>query len=147
MSPKSKTNGSFQDIIDLSGSCGYLWLKWEDFLFEAYNIKSEKINYLERKGWGVSYKHGKKIICDIHPEENSFVVYFYIKNKIIEPLLSSLSQYSLEIWKNRSQESKECCLFYRVTKEWHLEDVKTILVAKIKPKKSYQELHSGDNIL
>ena len=130
----SKQPKTFEDLIEYSASCGELWIEIESFLADTYDLK-KIVHNSGREGWGVNYKHGKKQICDIHAEIDAFVVFFHLRSEAIDKIKDDLSEYALEFWVKRYPCGNGGWIRYRVTEKEHLNDVKTLLTAKVKQKK------------
>ncbi|MDL2292371.1 DUF3788 domain-containing protein [Acholeplasma sp. OttesenSCG-928-E16] len=127
---------SFDEMLEYSGRSKEAWLQIEVFLKNNYNL-SDKIRFPYGKdyGWGKSYRHNKKHICDIHAEKDSFTVFFQIRSEAINQIEGQLSEYALLTWKNRYPCGSGGWIRYRVTNKEQVNDIILFLSAKIRPLK------------
>lgn len=132
-----KTNEpTFTELLHFCGEAGELWREVESFLQANYDLEKEiRFPYGKDYGWGVSYKHRGKHICDIHAEANAFTVFFQIRSDAIDTVKEGLSEYALKVWDNRYPCGSGGWMRYRVTAKEQLADIQKLLPAKVKPKK------------
>ena len=135
MLDKSK-QPSFDDMIKYCGASGTLWLEFEQFLKEIYNLeKMIRFPYGKDYGWSVKYTHGSKHICDVFAEKDSFVVFFKIYDKDISKIKHELGQHATAACDEKYPCNNGGWVEFGVTEQQHLYDAQKLITAKVAPKK------------
>ncbi len=133
---KLRGNGNFTiDGIMAFSSLKDGWVKLEDKLNEDYTLEKVIIKDSKSLGWGINYRVGANSLCYIHPEKSGLFVAFQIREDVIKTIKHKLSDYALKVWENRYPCGKGGWMWYRVTNEGQIDEVRLLLNSKIKPKK------------
>ena len=142
MERKDRFSPDIQPQIELIGEFinSSLWDELRSFIEGTYEVQPSieySKCYLE-SGWNVKYKKGSRSICTIYPRESSFTCLVTIGRKEAdeaELLLPSLSNYVQEVYSTAGSLNGARWLMINVTDESILEDVKRLILIRVKPKK------------
>jgi hypothetical protein len=117
-----------------------LWGKMNEFLTDTYNIKP-KLSYSKcsaQPGWNVKYQKGGKSLCTLYPMEGFFIALVVIGNAETaeaELLLPTFGEYMQDLYKRTAFSCGGRWLMVNVTEPEILDDVKTLVKIRVRPKK------------
>ena len=125
---------TFDDMISYCGETGNLWLMLDKWIKDEYNADMQiRFPYGKKYGWSIKYTKKSKHICDIFAESNAFTVFLRINDKDFFAIQSELSDYTEEIYSNKYPCGEGGWIRYRVLSKEQLNDIKKLIIAKIKP--------------
>ncbi|MDY4081915.1 MAG: DUF3788 domain-containing protein [Candidatus Metalachnospira sp.] len=141
MERKDRFSPDIEPQIELIGEFinSSLWDELRSFIEGTYEVQPS-IEYSKcslETGWNVKYKKGSRSICTVYPQENSFTCLVTIGRKEAdeaELLLPSLSKYVQEVYSNAGSLNGARWLMINVTDDNILEDVKRLILVRVKPK-------------
>ncbi|MPM45784.1 hypothetical protein SDC9_92476 [bioreactor metagenome] len=88
-------------------------------------------------GWNVKYKKSSRSICTLYPKENHFtcLISIGIKEAVeTELIMQSFDLYLMELYQNTKPFNGSRWLMIDVTSQEILENVKTLINIRVKPK-------------
>ena len=114
-----------------------LWTKLKKYLDHAYNIDPDLLFYGKRYGWCFKYRKVSRTLCTLFPERLAFTILITLGRKELEELkhlIPSLSNNCQKNLKAAKQFHDGKWYWMRVPEMGNVEDIKTILKVKRKPK-------------
>lgn len=111
------------------------WRKLEALLNQDYVLGQVIIENSNSEGWGINYRVGNQSLCYIHPERDALFIAFQICEDAIEAIKQKLSPYAIQVWENRYPCGKGGWMWYRLTEQVQIDEVRLLLNQKIKPSK------------
>ena len=131
---------SDEEIIQFIGEqAKEAWQGIIRFLGDSYGIVPETTFYGAKYGWTIRYRKSGRTLCSLFPEEGGFTVLITLGGKEAEKALAireELSARVREILGGTKQLHDGRWLWIRVETVSEIEDLKTLLKIKRKPKRS-----------
>ncbi len=128
---------SDNDISTALGSSEELWLDINKYIEKCYDFSPELIFFTKDYGWSVRYRKGKKTLCYLFPERESFSVLIVLGSKEAEQIDSikeSLSNTVKRVFEETEQFHDGRWMWIRVKEVSDILSIKLLLAAKKKPK-------------
>lgn len=101
------------------------------YLTEKYETTSEiRFPYGKNYGWSVTHRLGKKLVCDIFPEDGAFTVMLRLTDWQFKSAFPSLSGYAREYVDNRYPCGEGGWIHFRVSTPEHCKDIEKLLDEK-----------------
>lgn len=122
------------DLEEMTKFCGEnaerfsLLNEW--LMFAFHTEKAIVFPYGNRYGWGVAHKKKNKLICNIFAEDNAFTVMMRLSDRQYKAVYDRLQKYAQEYIDNRYPCGDGGWIHYRVAREEHFDDIKTLLTVK-----------------
>lgn len=117
-----------------------LWDEINNYIKTIY-LSEPVLSYSKcsaQRGWNIKYKKGQKALCTLYPMSGYFISLIVISNKeemAVELILPSLCDYIQTLYKStKSMPNMGHWLMINVTDKTILNDVKTLIELKVKPK-------------
>lgn len=113
------------------------WNDLREYLKRAYDIEPELLFYGKKYGWTYRYRKSSKTLCALFPEKEAFTVLITLGRKELEKLnpdLPKLSRKMQDLISNTHLLHDGKWLWIRVPNVGKVEDIKTILKVKRRPK-------------
>lgn len=107
------------------------FLVFNKYLSETLGAVGEiRFPYGSAYGWSVTYRKGKKLICDIFAEADAFNVMLRLTNKALESVYSSVDEYAQKCIDAKYPCGEGGWLHYRVNEPCRLEDILRLTALK-----------------
>jgi hypothetical protein len=113
------------------------WNDLREYLTRAYQIEPELLFYGEKYGWTYRYRKSSKTLCSLFPEKGAFTILITLGRKELEKLnpdLPNLSKKMQDLISSTQLLHDGKWLWIRVPNVGDVEDIKTILKVKRKPR-------------
>jgi len=120
-----------------------LWDGLDGFLRQTYNVKPKlaysgcKMDNGEWKGWNVKYKKNGRSLCTLYPKRGYFLLLMIVgKNELeeVEKHMQSCTVYTQNLFLSSALGSYGKSLAFEVRDDDVLEDVKNLILIRMKPK-------------
>ena len=122
---------TFDELAEYCGENQKRFKMLNDFLSREFSTNQEiRFPYGKNYGWGVTHRKGKKLICDIFAENNSFCVMLRLSDNQFISLYSSVKKYTQDYIDNRYPCGSGGWIHYRVTCDENLRDIEMLLKEK-----------------
>ena len=119
---------------ELTAYCGEtakLFAYLNDWLTETYGTAWKVVfPYGNKYGWSVAHKKKQKLICNVFAERDAFTVMLRLSNVQFNSIRSSVGGYMRQYIDNKYPCGDGGWIHYRVTREEHFIDIKTLLTVK-----------------
>lgn len=123
---------SLKDIYETVGKKSILYLEnLHQFMINSHELSIRlKFGFGNNRRWCYKYCHKNKNICYVFFEKGAFTVIIQMdKNQLNK--LYPISSGPKNIWKHQYVYGKVCWLNYRILNNKNLDDIKSIISAKI----------------
>ncbi|MBN2543211.1 DUF3788 domain-containing protein [bacterium] len=113
------------------------WDMFRDYLKEAYNMEPELLYYGQKHGWCLRYRKSKRTLCTIFPEKGAFTVLVILGSRELAKLEHHFLELNSKMQTMIQTTHKEYdgkWLWIQVKNDKYVNDVKTLLSVKRKPK-------------
>ena len=133
---KEKPPGATEISRALTAAVEPLWQALTGYLGRAYDFAPES-KYGRKSGWAFQYRRSERTLCTLFPEEKAFTVLVTLgKNELarLHPQLADLGKRTQEIIDQAHQYPDGKWLWIRVSEERDVEDIKTLIVCKRRPR-------------
>ena len=120
----------------LTSAAEPLWQALTGYLSTAYDFAPES-KYGRKSGWAFQYRRSGRTLCTLFPEEKAFTVLVTLgKNELarLEPQFAGLGKRTQEIVEQAHQYPDGKWLWIRVMEERDVEDIKTLIACKRRPR-------------
>jgi hypothetical protein len=127
------------DIMEALGQASDLWLELINYLQTNYDFSPELSFFTKKYGWTIRYRRKGKTICYLFPQINAFSVLLILGNKQAEQALKiqkDLTPDTLSIIINTPQLHDGRWMWFKISNQVHVEDIKLLLKIKQAPKTS-----------
>lgn len=114
-----------------------LWGRIKEYLNHAYQINPDLLFYGKKYGWCYRYRKSNKTLCTLFPEKDAFTILITLGKKELEKLepdFKTLSKKTQDLINSAHQYHDGKWLWVRIPNVGKVEDIKTILTLKRKPK-------------
>lgn len=116
-----------------------LWKELNTFLQDTYQVLPEKAYSAcsMQAGWNVKYRKSGKSLCTLYPMEGDFIALVVTAAKQVdevEAVIPSCTDYIQELYKSVNYYNGGKWLMVEVRNEKILEDVKSLIKIRVKPK-------------
>jgi hypothetical protein len=114
------------------------WKQIKKFLKKNYYFQSELLFYGRKYGWCYRYRRKKKTLCVLFPETKAFTVLITLGKKEIELFEqgpSTFNKNTQNVFTSTHQYHDGKWIYKRILNRSDLEDVKSLIKIKKKPKK------------
>jgi len=126
-----------QTILTALGSAKALWLDLCGYIVTNYGVAAENWYFTKQLGWSVRYRRGKKTLCYLFPEQNTFAVLIILgRDEVLKADQSKdrLNESTRHIFDTTEQYHDGRWLWFQAADESDVQSFKALLAAKIKPK-------------
>lgn len=124
---------SNEDLNTYCGSKSKLFQSLNSFLSNNYNTSQEiRFPYGSKYGWCITHRKGKKLICDVFAEADSFTVMIRLSNQQFDKVYDELQEDTKQIIDNKYPCSDGGWIHYRILNEANLKDIEVLLSVKNK---------------
>jgi len=113
------------------------WKDLREYLKRAYEIEPELLFYGKKYGWAYKYRKSSKTLCALFAEKGAFTVLITLGKKELEKLdpdLPKLSKKMQDLISSTQLLHDGKWLWIRLPNVGNVEDIKTILQVKRRPK-------------
>ena len=86
--------------------------------------------YGKQYGWGIAHRMGKKLVCNIFPEDNAFTVMMRLSNAQFASKYETMQKYTREYIDHKYSCGDGGWIQYRVTCQAHFDDIQRLLSVK-----------------
>lgn len=130
---------SFQDITEFIGIGAPIWAELLNYLEKAYQVQP-RMTYSKcsaQPGWNLKYQKSGKSLCTLYPMAGFFIALVVVGAKEqleAEIALGTFSAYTRELYHKTAPFNGGRWLMIEVKDESVLEDVKTLMAIRVKPK-------------
>lgn len=117
-----------------------LWNELNKFIKDSYDVSPQKSYSVcsMQAGWNIKYKKSGKSLCTLYPMEGYFIALVVTSSKQAdetEALIPSCTKYVHDLYNNTSYYNGGKWLMIEVRDKEILEDVKSLVNVRLKPKK------------
>jgi hypothetical protein len=126
-----------QEILAALGCVRALWLDLCKFIEVSYGVSPEPWYFTKQRGWSVRYRRGKKTLCYLFPEENTFAVLIVLGREELRKAdlaRNRLNGETLRVLDTTEQYHDGRWLWLQAAEESDVQSFKALLEAKSKPK-------------
>lgn len=135
---KSRIPGE-PEILAALGSAKALWLDLCGYIVTNYSVVAENWYFTKQRGWSVRYRRGKKTLCYLFPEENTFAVLIILGREELRKAdlaRNRLNGETLRVLDTTEQYHDGRWLWLQAAEESDVQSFKVLLAAKRKPKEA-----------
>lgn len=131
---------TYEDITKFIGTGATIWSELMSYIEEAYQVEP-KMTYSKcsaQPGWNVKYQKGGKSLCTLYPMDGYFISLIVIGGKEEEEVgldLETFTPYIQELYRKTPFSCGGRWLMIEVKDKAVLEDVKSLIAIRVKPKK------------
>lgn len=123
---------TYDDIIANCGKAKDLIKELNAFLTNECKLSTLiRFPYGNNYGWGIKYSKGSKLICDVFPEKDAFMVMIRDTNKHFEMIKDKVSTYTINYINNKYPCGEGGWIHYLVITPDNLKDVMLIICTKL----------------
>jgi len=133
---KQKQPSQFE-MIETLGHASDLWKDLTDYLQCHYDFIPEFSFFTKKYGWTIRYRRKGKTLCYLFPLVDAFTVLLILGNKQAEQALNLQDELSSEIRSiliNTPQLHDGRWMWFKISNQAQVEDIKLLLNIKQKPK-------------
>ncbi|MFH1513674.1 MAG: DUF3788 domain-containing protein [Bacillota bacterium] len=133
---KSRIPGE-QTILAALGSAKTLWLELCGYILTNFDVVAENWYFTKRRGWSVRYRRGKKTLCYMFPEQNTFSILIILGRAEVakaDRAKDRLNEMTRHIFETTEQYHDGRWIWLQAADESDVQSFKVLLAAKIKPK-------------
>lgn len=128
---------SENEILTALGSTEEFWLDINKYIEKNFCFIPELIYFTKKYGWSIRYRHSKRTLCYLFPENNSFSVLIVLGSKEAEQINSIkdlLNETVKQVFENTEQFHDGRWMWIRVKEMSDTLSIRLLLAAKKKPK-------------
>jgi hypothetical protein len=121
----------------LTAGVELLWQTLTGYLDKAYDFAPEFKFYGRKYGWAFQYRRSGKTLCTLFPEQKAFTILVTLgKNELtrLDPQLADVGKRTQETRDQAHQYPEGKWLWIRVLNEEDVEDIKTLIACKRRPR-------------
>ena len=124
---------TYETLCDYCGHTSLLFHALHSFLSDTFQTTQEiRFPYGKAYGWGVSHRKGKKLICDVFAEADSFTVMLRLTNEQFKHAYEAVQASTRTLIDNKYPCGGGGWIHYRILTEADLKDVELLLTMKCK---------------
>jgi len=134
----SESEPTDNEILAFVGKAKHAWEEITSFLNENYDFEPEKLNYGKKSGWAIRYRKSNRTWCALYPQKNSFQVQIIFGKKEVDKFQESrydFSNFVVNKFDSTKQYHDGRWMFFTITDNTLLEDIKKLMYIKRKPKR------------
>lgn len=121
-------------IEEMTGFCGEnaeRFSRLNEWLADTFHTEKKVVfPYGNSYGWGVAHRKKNKLICNIFAEKEAFTVMMRLSDRQYKSVYGQLQKYARDYIDNRYPCGDGGWIHYRVTREEHFDDIRTLLSVK-----------------
>ncbi len=133
---------SLKDIKFYIGKSETIWDELISFIEDTYNVSSQ-MSYSKcsaQPGWNIKYKKSGKSLCTLYPMEDYFIALIVIGAKEEDEVRMGIeagmfTPYIMELYQKTAFSAGGRWLMIEVREKELLNDIKTLIKIRVKPKK------------
>lgn len=122
---------TIEEMAEFCGENTERFFQLHEWLMSAFHTEHKIVfPYGNHYGWGIAHKKKNKLICNVFAEDNAFTVMMRLSNNQYQSVYHQLQKQTQEHIDNKYPCGDGGWIHYRVTRQEHLDDIKTLLSIK-----------------